>query len=87
VKRGKPNPDPYLAGLQKAGNLKPWEGIVVENAPLGVRAGVAAKIFTVAINSGPLPDEALSSLGADVLYHQMTEFVEDWDILFESSTL
>lgn len=37
VKRGKPNPDPYLMGLQKAGNLKPWEGIVVENAPLGVR--------------------------------------------------
>ena len=34
VKRGKPNPDPYLMGLQKAGNLKPWEGIVVENAPL-----------------------------------------------------
>ena len=23
VKRGKPNPDPYLMGLQKAGNLKP----------------------------------------------------------------
>ena len=83
VKRGKPNPDPYLAGLQKAGNLKPWEGIVVENAPLGVRAGVAAKIFTVAINSGPLPDESLSSLGADVLYHQMTEFAEDWDLLIK----
>ena len=83
VKRGKPNPDPYLAGLQKAGNLKPWEGIVVENAPLGVRAGVAAKIFTVAINSGPLPDESLSSLGADVLYHQMTEFAEDWNLLIK----
>ena len=42
VKCGKPSPDPYLMGLQKAGNFRPNEGIVVENAPLGVRAGVAA---------------------------------------------
>lgn len=81
VKRGKPNPDPYLMGLQKAGNLKPCEGIVVENAPLGVRAGVAAGIFTVAINSGPLPDEALTKEGANLLYHKMTEFCEDFDKL------
>ena len=33
-----------------------WQGIVVENAPLGVRAGSAANIFTVGINSGPLPE-------------------------------
>ncbi len=79
VKRGKPNPDPYLMGLQKAGNLQPWEGIVVENAPLGVRAGVAANIFTVAINSGPLPDEELSSNGSNILYHNMQEFYIDFD--------
>lgn len=42
VKRGKPNPDPYLMGLKKAGNYAPAEGIVVENAPLGVHAGAAA---------------------------------------------
>lgn len=81
VKRGKPNPDPYLMGLQKAGNLKPWQGIVVENAPLGVRAGVAANIFTVAINSGPLPDEELSHQGCNLLYHKMTEFCTDFDSL------
>lgn len=81
VKRGKPNPDPYLMGLQKAGNLKPWQGIVVENAPLGVRAGVAANIFTVAINSGPLPDEELAHQGCNLLYHKMTEFCNDFESL------
>ncbi len=80
VKRGKPNPDPYLMGLQKAGNLKPWQGIVVENAPLGVKAGVAAHIFTFAINSGPLPDEELSHNGCNVLYHKMTEFCHDFHL-------
>ncbi len=79
VECGKPNPDPYLAGLQKAGNLKPNEGIVVENAPLGVQAGVAAGIFTVAVNSGPLPDEELTDKGCNLLYHQMTEFCNNFE--------
>ncbi len=83
VKRGKPYPDPYLMGLQKVGNLKPWEGIVVENAPLGVLAGIAANIFTVAINSGPLPDDALSDKGCNLLYHKLTEFTNDFDKLTE----
>ncbi len=74
VEKGKPNPDPYLMGLRKCGNLQPWEGIVVENAPLGVQAGVAARCFTIAVNSGPLPDEKLSD--ADVIFHRMTELVD-----------
>ena len=79
VKHGKPYPDPYLMGLRKAGNLQPNEGIVVENAPLGVRSGVSAGIFTVAINSGPLPDASLLDEGANVLYDTMTQLVDDWD--------
>ncbi|UKK47168.1 HAD hydrolase-like protein [Prevotella sp. E9-3] len=82
VKRGKPNPDPYLAGLKKAGNLKSYEAIVVENAPLGVRAGVAAKIFTVAVNTGPLPDESLIKEGANLLFADMPSFNLQWNHLF-----
>ena len=83
VKRGKPAPDPYLSGLQKMGDLKPWEAIVVENAPLGVRAGVAAHIFTVAVNTGPLPNEVLEKEGANLLYRRMWDFSEDWHRLVE----
>ena len=78
VQHGKPAPDPYLMGLEKAGGLKPWEGIVVENAPLGVMAGVAADIFTIAVNSGPLPDKALGDKGADIVLHDMTELCRLW---------
>ncbi len=81
VKRGKPNPDPYLIGLQKAGNFAPHEGIVVENAPLGVRAGVAAGCFTVAINSGPLPDTALLNEGANILFDTVSDFSNSWEQL------
>ena len=81
VRRGKPNPDPYLMGLEKAGHLQPWEGMVIENAPLGVRAGVAARIFTVAVNSGPLPDSALTDEGADLIFSNMTDFLKVFSTL------
>lgn len=86
VTRGKPQPEPYIAGMQKAAVvlqqegglqvgdvLKPWQTMVVENAPLGVRAAAAAQCFTVAVNTGPLPDEQLSEAGADIVFHSMDE--------------
>lgn len=80
VKYGKPNPEPYLMGLKKAG-IEPNEAIVVENAPLGVKAGVAAGIFTVAVNTGPLPDSALTDEGANLLFSSMKELSDNWDNL------
>ena len=78
VKRGKPYPDPYLMGLQKAGNMEPWQAVVIENAPLGVRAGHAAKIFTIAVNTGPLPDEELLGAGANLIFPNMQELCDNW---------
>ena len=77
VERGKPNPEPYLKGLSKVG-VSPEEGIVVENAPLGVRAAVAAGIFTIAVNTGPLPDKALADEGADIIFPNMPALRDAW---------
>jgi beta-phosphoglucomutase-like phosphatase (HAD superfamily) len=75
--RGKPMPDPYLMGLRKAGDLRPDQAVVVENAPLGVRAAHAAGIFTIAVNTGPLSDAELACEGADVVLHGgMVELAE-----------
>ena len=84
VRRGKPKPDPYLKGLRKAGNLQPYEAFVVENAPLGIRAGVAAKIFTIAVNTGPLPAQTLLDANADLLFPAMTDFSSNWQKLMLS---
>lgn len=75
VKLGKPYPEPYLKGLQKAG-IRPEEGIVVENAPLGVQAGHAAGIFTIAANTGPLKDEVLKNAGADIVLPGMMDVAQ-----------
>ncbi|MCD8302024.1 MAG: HAD-IA family hydrolase [Prevotellaceae bacterium] len=73
VRHGKPRPEPYLMGLKKA-SVNADEAIVVENAPLGIQAGRAAGIFTVALNTGPLPDSLLLESGANVVYPDMPTF-------------
>ena len=79
VKYGKPHPEPYLMGLKKAGNLNPNQAIVIENAPMGVEAAVAAGIFTIAVNTGPLPNKMLIDAGADIVFPSMAELLKYWD--------
>ena len=81
VNHGKPDPEPYLKGMQKCG-VEPWETIVVENAPLGVRAAVAVRCFTIAVNTGPLPDEMLRQEGANLIFPRMTALADAWPRLF-----
>lgn len=83
VKRGKPDPEPYLMALQKGG-LKANEAIVIENAPLGVEAAVAAGIFTIAVNTGPLNDDILLKSGANILFKSMEELNDKWELLYHS---
>lgn len=66
VIHGKPHPEPYLRGLEKAG-VCAAEAVVIENAPLGVRAGKGAGIFTIAWTTGPIPREAFLREGADLI--------------------
>jgi HAD superfamily hydrolase (TIGR01509 family) len=81
VKYGKPSPEPYLMALKK-GNLQANQAVVVENAPLGVRAAVAAGIFTIAVNTGPIPDEALSCEGANIVLSSMQELADRWEEIY-----
>lgn len=75
VTKGKPDPEPYLRGLAKAG-VKPEEAIVIENAPLGVRAGVAAGIRTMAVCTGPIPKERFEEEKAWGIFPSMEEFAD-----------
>ena len=86
IKFGKPNPDPYLMALEKGG-FKPNEAIVIENAPLGVQAGVAAGIFTIAVNTGPLDGQVLLDAGANLLLPSMQTFSEKWKEIYQMLSL
>ncbi len=75
VTHGKPDPEPYLKGLEIAG-ARPEEAIVIENAPLGVRAGKAAGIFTIAVTTGPIPKSAFIDENADLIFPSMPDFAD-----------
>lgn len=77
VKFGKPHPEPYLKALQHSG-YHPNEVFVIENAPLGVEASVAANIFTVAINTGILPNTELAEKSANLIVSNVQELQAWW---------
>jgi HAD superfamily hydrolase (TIGR01509 family) len=83
VKNGKPHPEPYLTALKK-GALKPFEAIVIENAPLGVEAAHTAGLFTIAANTGTLPDAVLWDAGADWLYPSVARLCDEWENILEN---
>lgn len=80
VKHGKPHPEPYLMGLEKAG-INASEAVVIENAPLGVEAAHAAGIYTIAVNTGPLSPKVLLDAGADIVLPREGGFAQALEII------
>lgn len=74
VAHGKPDPEPYLKAM-KLVDVKPWQSVVVENAPCGVRAGARAGAFTVGVATGPIPLDDLKEAGAALAFDSMEAFV------------
>jgi sugar-phosphatase len=56
VERGKPDPEPYVRGAELLG-FKPEECVVVEDAPSGVGAGLAAGCRVLAVLGTHEPEE------------------------------
>jgi len=69
IKKGKPHPDSYLTAAKQL-NVKPSECIVVENAPYGIKAAKAAKMFCVAVTTS-LPEQYLKQ--ADIICKKVGE--------------
>jgi len=84
VQHGKPHPEPYLMGLEKAG-VTANEAVVVENAPLGVESAVAAGIFTIAVNTGPIKDEVLKDAGANIVLPSMQNLSENIEKILQKA--
>jgi sugar-phosphatase len=64
VNEGKPHPEPYLKGAQLL-NVDPSEGIVIEDAPNGIRAGRAAGMRVIGVGT-TYPIEELKEANAVV---------------------
>lgn len=82
VRLGKPRPDPYLKGAERAG-VDPRRCIVLENAPLGIMSGHAAGCFVIGVNTGPIPRQTMEAACPDVLFDSMPEAAEAMPQLLE----
>lgn len=60
VERGKPDPEPYRRGAELI-HAQPAECVVVEDAPSGVRAGVAAGCVVLGVEGTHPPEELLQA--------------------------
>jgi beta-phosphoglucomutase family hydrolase len=63
VKKGKPHPEPFLKALE-ALRLSSSQAVVIENAPLGIKAARRANLFCIALKTY-LPESYLSQ--ADII--------------------
>lgn len=86
VRHGKPDAEPYLRGMDKAG-CHPWQALVVENAPLGVESGHKAGAFVCAVATGPVPMEKLAEAGADLVFESMNGFADMLPILLHIASM
>ncbi|KAF9935529.1 hypothetical protein BGZ65_003320 [Modicella reniformis] len=76
ILRGKPDPLGYVTGAERLG-LKPEDCVVFEDAPNGIRAGIAASAKAViGMDTGTAPREQLVEAGANPIIKSF----EDLDI-------
>lgn len=71
---GKPDPEPYLMAWERSG-LPKEACCVIENAPLGIRAGKGAGLYTIGVNTGPLLPSDLKEAGADRVFDTMHDLL------------
>src|SRR5467141_620824 len=75
VRRGKPDPEPYLKGAQTLG-VPAAECLVIEDAPAGIRAGKAAGARVLALRT-TASDAELQQAGADWIVNDCAELFLD----------
>ena len=75
VRRGKPDPEPYLRGAQILA-VPAMECVVFEDAPAGIRAGKAAGARVVALQT-TASDAELGEAGADWIVKDCSELCVD----------
>jgi len=76
VARGKPNPDPYLAGA-KVLNVDPNKCLVVEDAVNGLLSGKAAGAYTLAVTTSTTR-EAVATVRPDWIVPDLTHVSARW---------
>ncbi|MDH5718921.1 MAG: HAD-IA family hydrolase [Spirochaetia bacterium] len=74
---GKPHPSLFLYAASKA-NIHPHNAIVIENAPLGIKAANSAGMFCLCINTGILDNKLLIESGSKAVFNNCRDLEKNW---------
>jgi len=79
AKRSKPNPDIFLAALEKLGDIPPSEAIAVGDSPWDVLAATKAGMRAIGVTTGGFSREELLTSGAIEVYASIDELFDNYD--------
>ena len=79
AKRSKPNPDIFLAALEKLGHVPPEEAITVGDSPWDVLAATKAGMRAIGVLTGGFSREELLNAGAIEVYASVEELFENYE--------
>ena len=79
AERSKPHPDIFLAALQRLGDLRPEDVIVVGDTPYDAEAASKAGLRTVGLLCGGWSEEELKQAGCIAVYRNPADLLAHYD--------
>ncbi len=79
AEKSKPHPDIFEAALERLGDTRPSEAVVVGDTPYDAEAAGKAGLRTVGLLSGGFPEEDLRAAGCARIYRDAADLLANYD--------
>ena len=79
AEKSKPHPDIFEAALERLGDVRPSEAVVVGDTPYDAQAAGKAGVKTIGLLSGGFPEEDLRAAGCDPVYRDAADLLANFD--------
>jgi HAD superfamily hydrolase (TIGR01549 family) len=79
AEKSKPHPDIFEAALERLGDMRPSETVVVGDTPYDAEAAGKAGIKTIGLLSGGFPEEDLRAAGCAPIYRDAADLLTNFD--------
>ena len=79
AERSKPHPDIFLAALERLGDLRPEDVLVVGDTPYDAEAAGKAGLRTIGLLCGGFPEQGLRDAGCIAVYQDPADLLAQYD--------
>ena len=79
AEKSKPHPDIFVAALERLGDVRPSEAVVVGDTPYDAHVAGKAGVKAIGLLSGGFPEEDLRAAGCDPIYRDAADLLANFD--------